>query len=121
MEGMSSDFDIFARGILDSLLLFLVIPFSIPTFIGYHFLALKRKKHAGVAFIFSFLIALVYIAWIGFLPTLIIFFYISVFYLLVMGPFWLLDKIIKWYENKYVYEKYRKYLDDRKTQSNSNS
>jgi hypothetical protein len=121
MEGMSSDFDIFARGILDSLLLFLVIPFSIPTFIGYHFLTLKRNKHAGIAFIFSFLIALVYIAWIGFLAILVIFFYISVFYLLVMGPFWLLDKLIKWYENKYVYEKYKKYLDDRKTQSDSNS
>lgn len=114
MDGMDKVVDIMATGILDSLLLFLVIPFSIPTFLGYHFLVQKRNRHAGIAFAFSFVIALIYIAWIGFFATFVIFFYISFFYLLVMGPFWLMDRGIRWYEKKYIYDKYSDYLRKKK-------
>lgn len=118
MDGMDRVVDVLGTGVLDALLLFLVIPFSIPTFLGYHFLSMKRNRTAAVCFGFSFLIAIAYIAWIGFLPTLLIFAYISFFYLLVMGPFWLLDKIIRWYEKKYIYDKYSNYLQKKKESTN---
>ena len=114
MNGSGEIMQVLGPGILDSLLLFLVIPFSIPTFLGYHFLVQKRNRSAAISFAFSFIIAIIYIIWIGFLGALIIFAYISLFYLLVMGPFWLLDKAIKWYEKKYIYDKYSNYLQKKK-------
>ena len=109
-----SGFELFKQGIFDSLLLFMVIPFSIPTFIGYHLLALKRVKPALISFGFSLLIAIVYLIMVGFLPTLIIFTYISAFYFLITIPFWLIEKIIAWYEKKYIYDKYHRIIREKK-------
>jgi len=111
-------FDLFKRGIFDSLLLFMVIPFSIPTFIGYHLLILKRTKAAIISFAFSLLIGIVYLLMAGLLPTLIIFAYVSLFYFIIFVPFWLLDKIIAWYEKKFIYDKYhRKIRESRENKS----
>ena len=109
-----SGFELFKQGIFDSLLLFMVIPFSIPTFIGYHLLVLKRVKPALICFGFSLLIAIAYVFMVGFLPTLVIFAYISAFYFLIYGPFWLLEKIIAWYEKKFIYDKYHRIIREKK-------
>jgi len=107
-------FELFKQGIFDSLLLFLVIPFSIPTFIGYHLLVLKRIKPAIISFAGSFLIGVVYLFLVGLLPTLIIFAYVSLFYFLIFVPFWILEKIIAWYDKKFIYDKYHRLLREKR-------
>ncbi len=108
MNQVETGFEQFFTGIFDSLLLFLVIPLSIPTFIGYHLLVLKRYRNALISLSISFIIGMVYLVWIGPLATAVIIAYITVFYILLIGPFWLLEKGINWYEKKYIYDKYMK-------------
>jgi len=102
--GLTDFFDV----ITDSLLLFLVIPLSIPTFMGLHLAVLKRYRQAVISLSISLLIGLAYLIWIGPFPTFVIYSLIAVFYILMIGPFWLLEKIINWYEKKYIYDKYMK-------------
>ena len=117
MDIFTQGFQYFGQGIFDSFLLFMVIPFSIPTFIGYHLLLIGKRKKAIWAFSFSALISLIYIFLAGILATLVIFLYITAFYILLVGPFRLLDAIIQWYEKKYIYDKYSEFLKKKKTET----
>ena len=116
MEIFSQGFQYFGQGIFDSFLLFMVIPFSIPIFLGYHLLLTGRGDKAFWAFCASAIIALAYIVLIGFIATFVIFLYITAFYILLVGPFRALDIVIQWYEKKYIYEKYSEFLKNKKSE-----
>jgi len=49
----------------------------------------------------------------------VIFLYITAFYILLVGPFKLLDMIIQWYEKKYIYDKYSEFLKKKKSETPS--
>ena len=117
MDIFSQGFQYFGQGIFDSFLLFMVIPFSIPTFIGYHLILIGKRKKAIWAFAVSALIAIIYIVLTGVFATFVIFLYITCFYILLVGPFRLLDMIIQWYEKKYIYDKYSEFLKKKKSET----
>jgi hypothetical protein len=117
MDIFTQGFQYFGQAIFDSFLLFMVIPFSIPTFLGYHLLLIGKRKKAIWAFAVAGLIALMYIVLAGIFATLVIFLYITAFYILLVGPFKLLDIIIQWYEKKYIYDKYSEFLKKKKSET----
>jgi len=108
METIFDGLGLLGGGIFDFFLLFMVILFSIPTFIGYHLLTLKRIRAGLISLSISLVLAIVYSIMTSVVVTLLVLAYISAFYILIVGPFWLLEKIINWYERKFIYERYQK-------------
>jgi len=108
MDGMRVGFEYFGRGMLDGLILFMVIPLSIPVFLGLHFLSAGQRFKALICGSISLLITLVYIYIAGIRAALFVLLYIAIFYFLLVMPFWLMDAAIKWHDKKYIYDKYLK-------------